>query len=85
MQIIKLRRIANNEGADNDDDYDYDGQSMVGDLIVVVGGHRGTQGDSESFCKDSELGQLLMTCGKLSNQASAVNNRLSGSDCSSAK
>ena len=36
--------------------------------------------DHESFCKDSELGQLLMTCGKLSNQAPAVNNSLSGSD-----
>ena len=53
---------------------------MAGDLLVVVGGHKETQDDS-----DSELGQLLMTRGKLSNQASAVNNRLGGSDCSSAK
>ena len=34
--------------------------------------------DSKSFYKDSELGQLLMTCGKVSNQAPAVNNMLSG-------
>ena len=85
MQIIKLKKIENNEGDDNDDDYDYDGQSMVGDFIVVVGGHRETQGDSESFWKNSELGQLLMTCGKLSTQTSVVNNRLSRSDCSSDK
>ena len=58
-------------------------------MVVVVGGgaQRGTALKliASHFCKDLELGQLLMTCGKLSNQAPAVNSRFSGSDCSSAK
>ena len=45
---------------------------MVGDLLMTVGGHRERfcpKVGNKSLCKDSELGQLLMTCGKLSNKA----------------
>ena len=31
--------------------------------------------DSVSSCRNSELGQMLMTCGKLSNQAPSVKSR----------
>ena len=39
--------------------------------------------DSESFRRDSEMGQMLMACGKLLNQVPAVKMRLSSSGCSS--
>ena len=38
-----------------------------------------------SFPRDAELGQLLMTCGKLSSQVSSMRNRLSDLHCSSVK
>ena len=34
--------------------------------------------DSDLFCRDSILGQMLMTCGKLSNKAPMVKSRLNG-------
>ena len=45
---------------------------------MVVSGHRETNifVDSDWFRRDSELGQLLMTFGKLSNQAPSVKSRL---------
>ena len=40
--------------------------------------------DSDLCRRDSELGQMLMTCGKLSGQAPSVISRLNGSHYSSA-
>ena len=53
---------------DNDDDDDDDGNDN--EVYGLCGG-------------DSELGQLLLTCGKLSNQAPSVESRLNGSCYSS--
>ena len=41
--------------------------------------------DSDWFRRDSELGQMSMTCDKLSRQAPSVKSRLNGSDNSSAQ
>ena len=51
---------------------------MVGDLHVVASGHKETVALKliVVHISDSELGQLLMTCGKLSNQAPSVKSRL---------
>ena len=39
---------------------------------MVTSGHRET---AVLKCRDSEVGQMLMTCGKLSNQAPSVKSR----------
>ena len=41
--------------------------------------------NDDSSRRDSELGRMLMTCGKLSNQAPPVKSRLNGSRYSSAQ
>ena len=59
--------------------------SMPGDLLVVGSGIHCLQVDRDSVRRDSELGHMLITCGKLSNQAPSVKTRLSSSGCCSAK
>ena len=60
---------------------------MVGDLNVVASGHRETTALKliVIYVTDSELGQMLMTCSKLFNQAPSVKSRLNSSRYSRTK
>ena len=53
---------------------------------MVASGHRDNcpRVDIDLFRRDSELGQMLMTCDKLSSQAPSVKSRLNCSRYSSA-
>ena len=79
------------DDGDDDDDYYYyyyDGKLAHG-WRPPYGGERAQRDnfpevDSELFRRDSELGYMLMTCGKLSHQTPSVKSRFSGSRYSSA-
>ena len=77
--------IHENDEDEYDDDYDCDDDD---DSLLVW--WAGTERicsyvDSDSPRRDLKLRQMLMTCGKLSNQAPAVKSRLNGSCNSSAQ
>ena len=70
----------------DDDDDDADGKPIVGDHKVVSRHRKNTplKVGSNSFHRDSELGQMLITCDKLSDQAPLMTSRFIYSCFSSA-
>ena len=73
---------------DDDDDHDHDDEDEDDELAqgqrLPRGGERAQRDNcpyvhSDLCRRDSELGQMLMTCGKLSSQAPSVKSSLNGS------
>ena len=72
----------------DDDDDDDDDDDEVAHGWRPRGGERAQRDTAPKvividFHRDSELGQMSMTCGKLSNQAPSVKSRFNGSGYSS--
>ena len=73
MMMMVMMMIMKDYGhVDNGDDDDEDDND-------------GDDANSDRLRRDSELGQMSMTCGKLSNQAPSVKSRLNGSSHSYAQ